>query len=116
MLTLHENPETAGAKMSALCSFCVHHVAVSGEAVNSNLFSYCSLVPPRGVFVLTLHENPETALPCVPYTVHYIDFQTPAATNCSACAEALSITVWSYPISSRSLIAFLVVALPDFSL
>ena len=23
--------------MSALCSFCVHHVAVSGEAVNSNL-------------------------------------------------------------------------------
>ena len=34
--TLHENPETAGAKMSALCSFCVHHVAVNGEAVNSN--------------------------------------------------------------------------------
>ena len=46
--TLHENPETAGAKMSALCSIhdnrilhlnsivCVHHVAVSGEAVNSN--------------------------------------------------------------------------------
>ena len=37
MRTLHENPETAGAKMSALCSFCVHHVAVSGEAVNSNI-------------------------------------------------------------------------------
>ena len=36
MRTLHENPETAGAKMSALCSFCVHHVAVNGEAVNSN--------------------------------------------------------------------------------
>ena len=34
--TLHENPETACAKISALCSFCVHHVAVSGEAVNSN--------------------------------------------------------------------------------
>ncbi len=24
--------------MSALCSFCVHHVAVNGEAVNSNIF------------------------------------------------------------------------------
>ena len=24
--------------MSALCSFCVHYVAVSGEAVNSNDF------------------------------------------------------------------------------
>ena len=36
MRALHENPETAGAKMSALCSFCVHHVAVNGEAVNSN--------------------------------------------------------------------------------
>ena len=33
---LHENPETACAKMSVLCSFCVHHVAVNGEAVNSN--------------------------------------------------------------------------------
>jgi hypothetical protein len=33
---MHEKPETAGAKMSALCSFCVHHVAVNGEAVNSN--------------------------------------------------------------------------------
>ena len=45
---LHENPETAGAKMNALCSIhdnrilhlnsivCVHHVAVNGEAVNSN--------------------------------------------------------------------------------
>ena len=36
MRIMHENPETAGAKMSALCSFCVHHVAVNGEAVNSN--------------------------------------------------------------------------------
>ena len=33
---MHENHETASAKMSGLCSFCVHHVAVSGEAVNSN--------------------------------------------------------------------------------
>ena len=33
---MHENHETASAKMSVLCSFCVHHVAVSGEAVNSN--------------------------------------------------------------------------------
>ena len=39
MRILHENPETAGAEMSALCSFCVHHVAVNGEAVNSNLLS-----------------------------------------------------------------------------
>ncbi len=36
MRSLHENPETVGAKMSVLCSFCVHHVTVSGEAVNSN--------------------------------------------------------------------------------
>ncbi len=45
---MHEKPETAGAKMSALCSIhdnrilhlnsivCVHYVAVSGEAVSSN--------------------------------------------------------------------------------
>ena len=45
---MHEKPETAGAKMSVLCSIhdnrilhlnsivCVHHVAVNGEAVNSN--------------------------------------------------------------------------------
>ena len=33
---MRENHETAGAKMSVLCSFCVHHVAVSGEAVSSN--------------------------------------------------------------------------------
>ena len=47
---MHENHETASAKMSVLCSLqdnrilplnstvCVHHVAVSGEAVNSNEF------------------------------------------------------------------------------
>ena len=42
MRTLHEQSQateavalTAGAKMSALCSFCVHHVAVNGEAVNA---------------------------------------------------------------------------------
>ena len=39
---MHENHETASAKMSVLCSFCVHHVAVSGEAVNSNAYRYCS--------------------------------------------------------------------------
>ena len=37
MRIMHEKPETAGAKMSVLCSFCVHHVAANGEAVNSNL-------------------------------------------------------------------------------
>ena len=48
MRIMHEKPETAGAKMSVLCSIhdnrilhlnsivCVHHVAVNGEAVNSN--------------------------------------------------------------------------------
>ena len=48
---MHEKPETAGAKMSVLCSIhdnrilhlnsivCVHHVAVNGEAVNSNPWS-----------------------------------------------------------------------------
>ncbi len=38
---MHEKPETAGAKMSVLCSFCVHHVAVNGEAVNSNASARC---------------------------------------------------------------------------
>ncbi len=48
MRIMHEKPETAGAKISVLCSIhnnrilhlnsivCVHHVAVNGEAVNSN--------------------------------------------------------------------------------
>ncbi len=31
-----QKPETARAKMSAFCSFCVHHVALNGEAVKSN--------------------------------------------------------------------------------
>ena len=31
-----QKPETARAKMSAFCSFCVHQVALSGEAVKSN--------------------------------------------------------------------------------
>ena len=32
-----QKPETARAKMSAFCSFCVHHVALNGEAVKSNV-------------------------------------------------------------------------------
>ena len=52
MRIMHEKPETAGAKMSVLCSIhdnrilhlnsiaCVHHVAVNGEAVNSDSTAY----------------------------------------------------------------------------
>ena len=40
MRTLHEEPEIASTKMSVLCSFCVHHVAVNGEAVNSNNLTF----------------------------------------------------------------------------
>ena len=31
-----QKPKTARAKMSAFCSFCVHYVALNGEAVKSN--------------------------------------------------------------------------------
>lgn len=46
----------------------------------------------------------------------YTAFHVPAATKYSAWADAFSITARSYPINSSNLIAFLVVALPDFSL
>ncbi len=36
MRILHAKPETACAKMSEFGSFCVHHVALNGEAVKSN--------------------------------------------------------------------------------
>ena len=45
-----QKPETARAKMSAFCSFCVHHVALNGEAVKSNRkftpWGYLLPVPP----------------------------------------------------------------------
>ncbi len=36
MRILHAKPENACAKMSEFGSFCVHHVALNGEAVKSN--------------------------------------------------------------------------------
>ena len=37
MRILHIKPETACAKMSVFCSFCVHHVTLNGRAVKSNV-------------------------------------------------------------------------------
>ena len=39
MRILHAKPENVCAKMSEFGSFCVHHVALNGEAVKSNVFS-----------------------------------------------------------------------------
>ncbi len=42
MRILHAKPETACAKMSEFGSFCVHHVALNGEAVKSNQLLHVS--------------------------------------------------------------------------
>lgn len=50
---IHENPRQPRAKMSALCSFCVHYVTVNGKAMNSNVL-HSSMISFTEIFPIRL--------------------------------------------------------------
>ena len=73
MRILHAKPENTCAKMSEFGSFCVHHVALNGEAVKSNDGSLlgargygllCQIVLPQGEAVTAVCDIYEDRIRC----------------------------------------------------
>ncbi len=87
MRILHAKPENACAKMSEFGSFCVHHVALNGEAVKSNDGSLlgargygllCQIVLPQGEAVTAVCDIYEDRIRCAADAVEAAAGKKPA--------------------------------------
>ena len=87
MRILHAKPENTCAKMSEFGSFCVHHVALNGEAVKSNDGSLlgargygllCQIVLPQGEAVTAVCDIYEDRIRCAADAVEAAAGKKPA--------------------------------------